>query len=113
MKNELLTITEAAEILGVERVTVWRYVKAGHFPNAQKSENKAPLPGWYIPVEDVEAFENMEHRDFWTTAEMSKMTGVPSWRWAIWCRDGMVDGAYRAERENGTRSQWRIPKEVK
>ena len=112
MKNELLTITEAAEILGVERVTVWRYVKAGHFPNAQKSENKAPLPGWYIPLSDIKAFQGAEHRDYLTTREAAERWGWPIHQVRIACRDGAIPGAYREQRPDGTTHQWRIDKEA-
>lgn len=51
-----LTITELAERLQVERTTVYRWVRAGHFPGAHRAGPGKTSPV-RIPIEDVEAFE--------------------------------------------------------
>lgn len=33
--SELLTLAEGAKILGVSRVSVWRYVKSGKLPSVE------------------------------------------------------------------------------
>lgn len=44
----MISITDAAEVLGVSRQTMMAWLHGGKFPNAVKDG------GWLIPVDDVE-----------------------------------------------------------
>lgn len=50
------SLTEAADHLGKSRKTIARWVKAGKFPNAAKSQG-AQGDEWRIPAADIEALE--------------------------------------------------------
>lgn len=55
-KEKLLTVTEAAKILGKSRQTVHTWAKRGRFPNAK--QHKTPIGNYYtIPESDVANFE--------------------------------------------------------
>lgn len=56
MTGKLLTTTEAAERLGVSRVTINEWIDKGFFPNAYKLSGQAKSP-YRIPVSDIETFE--------------------------------------------------------
>lgn len=51
-----VTLTEAAERLGKSRKTVFRWVKAGKFPNAAKLQG-AQGEEWRIPTRDIEELQ--------------------------------------------------------
>lgn len=52
-----ISVPDAAERLGVDRVTVWRWVQAGEFPNAYRLNPNNPRSPYRIPEEDITAFE--------------------------------------------------------
>ena len=57
MPEKLYSSTQAAERLGVSRVTVYNWVEAGYFPHAYRLSGgeKSPLR---IPESDLKAFED-------------------------------------------------------
>ena len=57
--KEYLKAKEVAELLGVNRRTVYRYIEKGEFPNAQKDSSKQHL----IPYSDVAAYCERHHKD--------------------------------------------------
>ena len=56
MKSEMLTMSQAAERLGVGRSTVNLWCRQGRFPNAESREEVIG-PVWYIPESDLENFQ--------------------------------------------------------
>lgn len=54
--RELLSLSEAARVSGVSRVTVRRYLDAGRFPNAVQMPGSGAGRGqWRVPVGDLRA----------------------------------------------------------
>jgi excisionase family DNA binding protein len=56
MPEELLTVPEAARVLGLSEVTVYRYCKRGLFPNAQVV-GAGRRAMWVIPRQDLDNLE--------------------------------------------------------
>lgn len=52
-----MTIPEIAEKLNVSRVTAWRWVQQGAFPNAYRVNPLSEQSPWRVPEEEVIAFE--------------------------------------------------------
>ena len=56
MTDKLLTSTQAAERLGVSRITIYEWIKAGLFPHAYQLSELKQSP-YRIPERDVIAIE--------------------------------------------------------
>lgn len=57
MSDKLLTSTQAADRLGVSRITIYEWIKAGFFPHAYQLSEQRQSP-YRIPESDVIAIEN-------------------------------------------------------
>jgi excisionase family DNA binding protein len=57
MFMQILTVREAAKALGVARVTMFRMLDRGAFPNAYKTGDSANSH-WRIPEEDIVKFKH-------------------------------------------------------
>jgi excisionase family DNA binding protein len=61
MQEPMFTTTEAAKRLGVNRVSVYRYVQRGKFPNARPKSDLDGSP-ILIPESDIVAFEERRRK---------------------------------------------------
>lgn len=52
-----MTVPDVAVRLGVSRITVWRWIKQGVFPNAYQLNPRVEGSPWRIPEDDVISFE--------------------------------------------------------
>jgi excisionase family DNA binding protein len=52
MKEQYITVTEAAKLLGVTSRTVQRYIHRGLFPGAYQLPGGSKMP-WLIPADEV------------------------------------------------------------
>ena len=57
--KEYLKAKEVAELLGVHRRTVYRYIEEGEFPNKERDSSNQHL----IPYSDVVAYCERHHKD--------------------------------------------------
>ncbi len=55
-KPEMMTVSQIAEMFGVNITSVHDWIAAGKFPGAYKISNKRTAP-YLIPTEEVEAFK--------------------------------------------------------
>jgi excisionase family DNA binding protein len=55
MKEQYMTVTEAAKLLGVTTRTVQRYLRRGLFPGAYQLSGGVSMP-WLIPADEVKNF---------------------------------------------------------
>lgn len=62
MPGKLLTSTQAAERLGVSRMTINKWINDGQFPNAYKLSGSGQSP-YRIPEADVEAIEARRRKE--------------------------------------------------
>lgn len=49
-----LSVAEAAERLGIDRTTVFRWIQAGRFPDAFQEDGVAGGKRWLVPTRDVD-----------------------------------------------------------
>lgn len=54
-KQRSYTLTEAAQVTGLSRVTIRRYLDAGRFPGAYQDGDVGPMAPWRIPTADLSA----------------------------------------------------------
>ena len=56
MDAEFLTATEVAQRLHVTSISVAKWIRLGHFPNAYKINPRLRKSAWRIPKADLDAF---------------------------------------------------------
>jgi excisionase family DNA binding protein len=59
MNNELLMVSQVAELLGLTTRRVTQLIEEGHFPNAYKLDRSKATSPYLIPKSDFEAFVKM------------------------------------------------------
>lgn len=57
---KLYSIAEVAGKFGASKLTVYRWIWAGHFPNAFKLTPGGRTSPWRIPETDIAAFEEKQ-----------------------------------------------------
>jgi excisionase family DNA binding protein len=56
LEEQIMTVTEAGQLLGVTAATIGQWCKAGYFPNAYRINPRMRRSPWRIPKRDIEAF---------------------------------------------------------
>jgi excisionase family DNA binding protein len=59
MRNDICSVSQVAEILGVSRYTVHNFIKRGHFPGAYKLDPTRKSQ-YVIPKKDVDRFVKIQ-----------------------------------------------------
>jgi len=60
--SDLKKLTEAADLLGISKRTMYRYIEKGYFPNAVKSDPRAENSHYLIPMSDIEDFKELRKK---------------------------------------------------
>ena len=54
------SVAQVAELFDVHKMTVYRWIDAGHFPGAHKLTPGGQTSPYRIPEEDIEAFKKAQ-----------------------------------------------------
>jgi predicted site-specific integrase-resolvase len=56
LEEQIMTATEAGQLLGVTSAAIGRWCTDGYFPNAYRVNPRRPKSPWRIPKQDIDAF---------------------------------------------------------